>query len=529
MAGTNPIATFSQTNNTVQTATAYKAAIDGDSMVMQREVDNFAPHALQTPAMYVAVDPGHIFDGTTLTEIGAQANLTCTSGLTAATVDDATGLATGMIITASNLSANTTISTIAGTNITLSAVATASTTVPAVFSQLTGIFTAPGGNPRVDRIVVDRFTGVLSVVTGTPAATPVPPAIPSGKAPVARVLLQTASTSITNSMITDERDMAALGRGLLGELGLTNSVTNGMLAQMATLTVKSNITGGAANAADNGVSAILDAVFGSAQGNILARGASNWAALATGSNGQFLQTQGAAANAQWATQVVGGQANIQTFTSSGTWTKPAGYGSNSRALVQSWGGGASGDAANGSSSPGGGGGGAYVEAWFNLSNLGTTESVTIGAGGAAVVGIGHGHAGGDTSFGSHVTAPGAPDPVNTSTGGQGGGWGPFDGAGAGQTINGVVFTTASDGYNEGGGGGNNNNPGGNSVWGGGGGGGASNAVGGNSQFGGDGGTGSLGGTGGAGAQPGGGGGASGNNHSGAGGPGQVVVTVFNLS
>ncbi len=36
-----------------------------------------------------------------------------------------------------------------------------------MFLQVTGTITAPAGNPRIDRVVVDRLTGVLSVVTGT--------------------------------------------------------------------------------------------------------------------------------------------------------------------------------------------------------------------------------------------------------------------------------------------------------------------------------------------------------------------------
>jgi hypothetical protein len=44
-----------------------------------------------------------------------------------------------------------------------------------------------------------------------------------------------------------------------------------------------------------------------AQGDIIYRNASNWVRLAAGTNGQYLQTQGAAANPQWAT-VAGGSA-----------------------------------------------------------------------------------------------------------------------------------------------------------------------------------------------------------------------------
>lgn len=53
--------------------------------------------------------------------------------------------------------------------------------------------------------------------------------------------------------------------------------------------------------ADTSTSALLDALGSAAQGDVLYRGASSWALLAPGTSGQFLQTQGAAANPQWAT------------------------------------------------------------------------------------------------------------------------------------------------------------------------------------------------------------------------------------
>ena len=53
-------------------------------------------------------------------------------------------------------------------------------------------------------------------------------------------------------------------------------------------------------------SAMLDAQFGSTQGMTLYRGASGWAALGPGTSGQFLKTQGAAANPIWATPAGGG-------------------------------------------------------------------------------------------------------------------------------------------------------------------------------------------------------------------------------
>lgn len=181
--GTNPVADYAQTNFTVDTGTAYKTKIDKNSIVAQRIVGCFAPRQTTVAAMTVTIDAGHVFAGTTLTEVAPQ---------------------------------------------------------------VTGTIAAPLGNPRIDRVVVDRMTGALSVATGTPAATPAPPAIPAGKSPVCQVLLQTTSTTITNSMITDERDSSGLGRGAAGEEGIGQWLKDdgaGNLTVNANATLRDNGSG----------------------------------------------------------------------------------------------------------------------------------------------------------------------------------------------------------------------------------------------------------------------------------------------
>ena len=71
------------------------------------------------------------------------------------------------------------------------------------------VFTAPTTNPRIDRIVIDPTTGVASIVAGTEAASPSPPAVPAGKQPVTKVPLSVGQTSIANSNITDERNFTS--------------------------------------------------------------------------------------------------------------------------------------------------------------------------------------------------------------------------------------------------------------------------------------------------------------------------------
>lgn len=275
-----------------------------------------------------------------------------------------------------------------------------------------------------------------------------------------------------------------------------------------------------------------------------------------------------------ATVSAGGSADIQTFTSSGTWTKPSGTWTH----VQCWGGGASGGKGVATGAAAGGGGGGYAEWWYATSALGATETVTIGAGGASVTTAStNGNAGGNTTFGSWLTAYGGGSGMGTSAtgvnaGGGGGGAfaaggnatsGTIPGAGGdnpnlaiaaaatfpargvaghgGHTLAGVTEAPGAGFSSTSGGGGAGANsgatggsvtPGGDALNGGGGGGaGAEDSApgagaGGTSKHGGNGGAGAFdtnNAT--AGSQPGGGGGGSEEGNSGAGGAGQCIVTT----
>lgn len=117
------------------------------------------------------------------------------------------------------------------------------------------------------------------------------------------------------------------------------------------------------------------------------------------------------------TAAVAAPANVQTFDSTGTWTKPTA--GQTMARIQVWGAGG-GAARSNLQSAGGGGGGGYNEVIVPLSSLGATETATIGGGGAGRTGsTGNGSTGGNSSLGA----------ICTAYGGGGGGLGPGGGGG----------------------------------------------------------------------------------------------------
>jgi hypothetical protein len=111
-------------------------------------------------------------------------------------------------------------------------------------------------------------------------------------------------------------------------------------------------------------------------------------------------------------------ADYQVFTSSGTWTKPAGV---SVVYVEAVGGGGSGARAEVGSGTNtilatGGNGGTGIIKTFWASDLGATVTVTIGAGGTAPSANNNGNAGGNTTFGTHITANGGSGGFRSSVG-----------------------------------------------------------------------------------------------------------------
>lgn len=390
----------------------------------------------------------------------------------------------------------------------------------------------------------------IGTITGVIAGTGL-----SGGGFTSTVTLNIANTSVTVGTYGDASDIPMITVNQQGQLTSVatvpvsvsiNSVTNSMLAPMSSLTIKSNLSSSVNNPQDNTLSQILDSTISTSQGTIVYRGGNFWQGLSPGVPGQILGTQGTSANINW---INPSAVNQQIFTSSSTWNTPT---VGTIALVQGWGAGGSGGNSgfSGSIGGGGGGGGGYSEKWILLSAFTSTVSVTIGAGGVGQASQGSGSAGGNSTFGSYLTAygGGGGDGSNTGDAGGGGGGtqqagttptGPTGGAGGqvgggtgGNAAAASISVTTS--FGGGGGGGGDNGgisggfPGGFADFGGGGGGGGANGSpgsGGISTYGGNGGAG--GGTNGStGTAPAGAGGGCHSGTSGAGAAGQIIITVF---
>lgn len=186
------------------------------------------------------------------------------------------------------------------------------------------------------------------------------------------------------------------------------------------------------------------------QGDILYDNGTSFVRLTPGTNGNFLQTQGASANPQWAAVVT----KNQTFVSSGTFTSPI----TGVVFVTLVGGGGQGAGSNGNRGGGGSSGGWAFQVPFAVTAT-TAYTVTIGAGGTTGTSTTNGQAGGATSF-STLSVPGGNGGVlvgvagasvaTTGTGGAGGS--PAGGTGGVAVVSGTAGGGSATSAGGGGGG-----------------------------------------------------------------------------
>ena len=270
---------YTAPDNTTQTGTAYKNNIDNAFEANERGVGSmFQGHEESTPAMTVRLEAGVLWDGPGNDPVALAAQ-SCTT------------------------------------------------------------ITAPVTNPRIDRIVVDKTTGAVSIIAGSEAASPVPTAVTTGKIPICYVTLATSTTSIINTLITDERpsflgDPGAGGSFLanvvedttpqlggdldLNAKGIDDSNANEMIVFTETASAVNHLSiANAATAGDVTLAAVGDdtnidfALTPKAAGNLVLDGLA-WP-NADGSANQVLQTDGAGA-LSFATASGGGLTLIETQT-----------------------------------------------------------------------------------------------------------------------------------------------------------------------------------------------------------------------
>lgn len=245
------------------------------------------------------------------------------------------------------------------------------------------------------------------------------------------------------------------------------------------------------------------------KGTLLAGNGTAPATVSAGTNGHVLTADSSVAAGVKFAAIPDTARDYQAFTSSGTWTKPDDA---EFVLVEIWSGGGGGPNTTASNAGlGGASGGEYVSRIFPASALGAIETVTIGAGGAggASGGDNSGAAGGNTTFGSLLTAIGG-NPGVTGSGQVATIPRSYSASGSQSDALGLAYFVSP---HAGHGGVQARPTGGNTIYGGAGGGASDAGAGGVSAYGGDGGAGNntLNTAAGNGTAPAGGGGASGNN------------------
>lgn len=123
-------------------------------------------------------------------------------------------------------------------------------------------------------------------------------ALPPG---TAGLFLQTAGAGADPTWAVGGSGVTSItaGAGLTGSPNPIVATGSLALAAVADNSLLANVSGGSAAPAPTTLTAFLDHVLGTARGTVITRTVGGWLALAPGSNGQYLKSQGSGADLTW--------------------------------------------------------------------------------------------------------------------------------------------------------------------------------------------------------------------------------------